>query len=511
MILINFLACALLFSIEFVLLVTPTNGKSNAKISAGSGELASYDLNVNRNGGDQNAKADATLNLKIKDLLSGDGKYEHSKGKGSSDLLITLLKSGRKLNLKQNYEKQPTELKINTELFYDFEKDNSKKITLNTDTKFPKNSLGSKNDLIINGDKYGLDVNADHSKDASQGTKSSANFALRLPSQREISGEVNRDSNARDGKHSCNSKVRLSDTLAGAAGKKSRTLLITSSVTDGSLDPLLFNVHLTTKYSDFDNKDLSFDAKFKHLPKGHFKTAVAELKLSGTQVPNEVDVVLNIEEYCPIHAVYKTSLRYGNQADISINGKYKYGERGVEPSTYEINASAQIPESKLRSVSITSNGNLKLPKLEDENGATEVELNLSGNVNEKKLSFKTNGKASKRDGNLHIEANLPDADPFTLGLTYAYSQTSTDSIPPTKTHDARGTVDVRYGGGKTVAFSGEAKVVEDKEFDVHGKLQTSYEQARNLDLRLRGTVSLFLLAFVIPIVFWIDFDFFVFN
>lgn len=474
------------FSLDFALSLTKKNAKSHAKVSSSSEELASYDVNVNLNGGDTSAKTDGTVTLSVKDVLKGSGRFEEQKSKGLFELLITLVRSGRKLNLKDNYEYSDSELKINSELYYDYEKDNAKKIAIKTDTKYLKNTLNTKNELDVNGEKYALDFNVGHTEDAAHRTKTNGDFKLRLPSQREISGDVSRESGAKGEKHSCQSTLRLKDTLSN---KKSRTLTFTGSVTDGQLDPLLFNVNLNTKFVNFENKDLVLDAKFKHLPTGHFKTAVGELKLSGAQVPNPVEVVLSIDEYCEVHAVYHSILKYGSQTDIKINGNYNVGERGGEPSKFEIKTSANVPDAKWKQIQLTSSGELKLPRSDDENGLTEVVLKLNGNVDDQQIRFDTNGNVGKQSGQLKLNVNLPENDPVTLDLNYNYNEVSTDSNPPIKTQSAKGSVDVKYGKGKSVVFSGDAKVTQDKEFDIHGTLQTSYEQARNLELRLRGTVS----------------------
>lgn len=105
----------------------------------GTNELASYSASGER-GDTTNAKFD----IAIKDILNGNGDLKSVKGKGTVAVLVGLTRIDRKLKLEGDFNIAQPVYDVNTKFFYDFEKDNNKKIEFNTNSRVEFKNIDSK-------------------------------------------------------------------------------------------------------------------------------------------------------------------------------------------------------------------------------------------------------------------------------------------------------------------------------------------------------------------------------
>lgn len=124
-----------------VLLLTAKKATSNAKFYVGSNELASYDLNVDRT---DDKNLNGAFNLKVKDTIDGRGTFKSNNGKGDGNVLMTLLKADRKFKITTTFNIAAPIYDMKTEFFYNFEKENDKKITFDTKNRVTKGTFDSK-------------------------------------------------------------------------------------------------------------------------------------------------------------------------------------------------------------------------------------------------------------------------------------------------------------------------------------------------------------------------------
>lgn len=133
----NFLL--LFYSLKFLLDSSNVQFKSNANLLEGSNEVASYKASGKR--GD---KTEGTFEVVVKDVLTGNGDLKSVKGKGTLAVLLALTRIDRKLKLESEFNiAQPT-YDVNSKFFYDFEKDNNKKIEFTTKSQIEYKNLDSK-------------------------------------------------------------------------------------------------------------------------------------------------------------------------------------------------------------------------------------------------------------------------------------------------------------------------------------------------------------------------------
>lgn len=450
----------------------------------GSAEWVSYKANLVRNGGDVNQPIEGSLDIKVKDLLDVSSNYNSLKRAGKGWVLVSLPKLPRKVKLESTYNLAAPRLDLDNVIFYDFEKDNAKKIVLNTKNKYSKTSLDSKNTLELGGEKYVVNVDGSRSGESFNNGEIKGKALVRLPSQRELTAELNRKMYIKATPIEGTITAKITDTLGPAAGKKTRSLSHTGTIKNGDLKERLFDLVVGVEFKDFEGKNVLVNAAFTHLPKGHFKSGSAAITVSGALVPNTFDVLVSVDEYCPIHAVYKVSAKYGGTVNFNVDGNFHVGERGVKPTSYALSANAAIPQSKLKSVTLSTSGSLLRPAVSDANSQYDVKFEIKGGVNDKQLALNTQGKLGASKGNIDASLNLPDIAPVTVDLSYARS--GDDS---SENRHAEGSVTVNYGNGKLVKFTGNVDSEKNRKVKIQASLQTPYEKAKSSDLSFETAVS----------------------
>lgn len=124
-----------------VVLLTPKKATSNSKLYVGSNELASYDVTVDRT---DDKNMNGVFNMKVKDTVDGTGTFKSNNGKGDGNILLTLQKVDRKFKISSTFNIAAPIYDMKTEFFYNFEKENDKKITFDTKNRITKGSFDSK-------------------------------------------------------------------------------------------------------------------------------------------------------------------------------------------------------------------------------------------------------------------------------------------------------------------------------------------------------------------------------
>ncbi len=122
-------------------MLTPKKATSNSKLYAGSNELASYDVNVDRT---DDKNMNGVFNMKVKDTVDGVGSFKSTNGKGDGNLLLTLQKVDRKFKINTTFNIAAPIYDMKTEFYYNFEKENDKKITFDTKNRVSRGSFDSK-------------------------------------------------------------------------------------------------------------------------------------------------------------------------------------------------------------------------------------------------------------------------------------------------------------------------------------------------------------------------------
>lgn len=460
-------------------LVSPKVGQLNGKAIADTTEFITLNAVLNRNAGDANAPTTGTLDFTVHEIVTAHGEYNSLKGNGKSEFIITFPKVDRKVKVDTKYEVTSNKFDLRNDFYYNFEKDDTRHVAFDTKNKYTSTSFDSVNEVDINGEKFHFEIDGTKSGEWKKG-KYSGKFLLRLPTEREIAGTYDRTADLNAPKATGHGNIKITDTTV-QGGRKTRSFELDGSLKEGNREQRLFDILHKVTLTDFDGKSIVIDNHVNHLPKGHFKSALANVKISGS-IPHPVELYIAIDEYCAIHAVYNANFKYGNAGTVQLNGDYYIGEAGKKPNTYKLTGQVSVPQSKLKQLSFDTRGSLKYPDLKsDPNGQFDYEFKFNSKLNEKNIDINTNGKFSKSTGDLSLNVKLPETDPFAVDLDYNY-----DHKAEQESYHGAGNVQVRYGNGKNIKFSGDAKVIEGKELSYHGSINTPYEKAKSLDFTFKG-------------------------
>lgn len=464
--------------LEYKLSVTPKHAETNGKILADTTELVKFNAVLNRNAGDINTPITGTLELNVHDLVTANGNYESVKGDGKSNLIVAFSRLDRKIKVDTTYNHGAHKFDLRNDFYYNFEKDNTRHIAFDTKNEYQDNKLQSLNEIDINGEKIQFNIDGTGTGNFKKGVQN-GKFLLRLPTQREISGSLDRNVDFTSEKAFGHGIIKLTDKLAKAGGK-SRSAQLEFTLKDGNFESRLFDTTHKATFIDFDGKDIVITNHVKHLPKGQFKQFGSTLKIGGSSVPNAVEFGLGVDEYCSVHAVFHASAKYGNSVTVGLNGDYAIGEPGAKPSTFKLSGDVALPQTKLKQLSFNSRGSAKYPEPKDHNGQYEYDFKFNGKVNDKDLSFETNGKANPSSGDLSLAVKVPETEPFALELSYNRKDEAEQQL-----HHAQGNVQVRYGNGKNIKISGDSKIIENKEISFVGSIVTPYEKAKSMDVTFK--------------------------
>lgn len=462
---------------DFKFLVQPKLVQTGGKVVADTTEIVNFNAVLNRNGGDLNVPVTGTIDVSVPEFVIAHGEYRSLKGDGKSDFVITFPKFDRKVKVDTTYNCGPNKFDLRNDFYYNFEKDNSRHIAVDTKNKYTSTSFDSVNEVDINGEKYQFEIDGSKSGDYHNG-KQNGKFVLRLPTQREISGALTRQIDLTSPKGSGHGNIKLTDTVT-QPGRKSRSIELDGTLKEANREQRLFDTLHKLTFTDFDGKQIVVDSHVSHLPKGDFKSALAAVKVSGA-IPHPVEFTVTINEYCPVHAIFGANFKYGNIGALNLNGDYYIDEPGKKPITFKLNGEVSVPQSKLKQLSFDTRGSFKYPNLKaDPNGIFDFDFKFNTKLNEKNVAVDTKGKLSKKNGDLSLSVKLPEIEPFAADVDYKYDQQA-------EQYHAGGNVQVRYGNGKNIKFSGDGKLIEGKEFSYHGSINTPYEKAKSLSVTFKS-------------------------
>lgn len=423
------------YKFTFVLKATNKDFHSDAKALVGSTELATYKVD-----GEKGDNMNGKFEVFVKDVLKGDGEFKATKGKGDASALFSIGKLDRKLKIDSKFNINAPVYDISTDFFYDFEKDNTKKVHFDTKNKFSKGNVDSKNNFEVLSEKYSLNFNGQQTGTLEDGLIK-AKFDVGLPTGRQISGDLNRDVHVKEDKGTGNFDLKFSDKLPS---KKTRSFAVNAKFVGEDMKAKHFELTHQIKYNDFDGKNIIVDSYSKHFAKGPGKNSyTGSIKAQGSLLaqPSEFKVV--VAEYTDTNAVYEFSGKYGDQFNGAVGGKYVTGDR-ASPTTHEFKATLNVPNTKLEKLEFESNGKF----LPSETDLKFVEFKYLGRVavNNKELKVETNGKGNGQHGSGSIKVFLPDQAPLSANGGYVYEEGNEDTL------NAQANLKVNYGKDKEIYF-----------------------------------------------------------
>lgn len=301
---------------------------------------------------------------------------------------------------------------------------------------------------------------------------------MTLPNGREMSGNIEREARLKQDVGSGNLLISLKDILPS---KKTRSLVVTGTLSDANIRSKLFKLVHQATYTDFDGRDIVLSTNFRNVPKGEFKNGAAVLNLRGTMLTEVIDLQISADEYCHEHAIYTASAKYGGLFNFNINGNYYVGG-GKKPTTYDVKTIINIPNTAIKSVSVQSNGKFLVPQTESD--SYEGQFKVTGTLDTKAFSFDTTLKGNGKVGSGNLKFNVPDIDPFSVDGTYNINIEDVNG-------DGKATLNVHYGKDKTVSVTTDVKVAAGgDDVAVQAGLKTPFDNAKNIDFTFKQVSAL---------------------
>lgn len=324
---------------------------ANSKVTVGKTEFANFESKLTY--GNQMV---GSLKATVADALTADGTFQATKGKGNAVINASI--KDRKLKAETQFTIQKPTYDFSTDIFYDYEKDNTKKVHFSTQNNIQDNSLASKNEVEVFSERYAFNVDATNDGSFTNG-KQKGSAEVQLPTGRKVFFNADRDVKfSNEGKGSGTFHLTATDELPN---KQQRQAIVDMKMNDLSPKLGFFDFVGSIKYKQYDNKDLKVQITAKNLQKGHhYSTASGSLQVDGALVPQVATIKINLDEYCDNHAIYSASGKYGQVGDIDINGKF-YVANKDRPHSHDFSGTLNLPNTKLQKLTVTSNGQLTEP------------------------------------------------------------------------------------------------------------------------------------------------------
>lgn len=456
----------------FDLSIAGKTGHTNGKVLYDSVEYVKFDGELSR--------ADTTtgkFEASVHELLTAHVNFNQNKGELKSDLVINFIKFGRKVKVDTKYSRTSSKLDFHNDFYYDFERDDTRHISIDSKNKYSTSSVNSVNEVTINGEKFELIGDGKRSGQYTNG-KQEGSLTLRLPTQREFTATLNREVNFSGPKSTGHGTIKLIDT--NGATKKSRSVEFEGNLKDGNREKGFFDMHHKLTLINFDGQKIEAKSQLKRLPKDQFKMALVTFDASGA-IPTPVSFSVGLDEYCAVHAIYHAKAKFGDRAEIDFSGNYAVGEAEKTPATFKLTGKVAVPQTKLNDLTFDTSGSLKYPDVQNVDGVYQYNFDFNSKLGDKDVAVKTSGKTSLHNGDVALSIKLPETQPFDLNVGYTF-----DHQPEQASYKASGSVEVHYGNGKTINVSGDVSSKEHKMRTFHVSAVTPYEKAKNLDFTFKS-------------------------
>lgn len=359
--------------VTIVMKNTDKEHSASSKVTVGKSEFANWESKLTYGN-----NMVGSMKASVTDAITADGTFQSNNGKGTATINAAI--KDRKVKADTQFTVQKPTYDFETDIFYDYEKDNTKKVHFETKNKIDDNSLESKNQVEVFSERYGFNVDANKEGSFLNG-KQKAAAEVQLPTGRKLSIKAEREARMASGKGDGQLHMTATDELPN---KQQRQAVLDVKVNDLNPKAGFFDYNGSLKYRGYDNKDLKVQVGAKNLKKGEFSTAAGSLQVDGTLVPEVTTLNLKLDEYCDNHAIYSLTGKYGQLGDIDVNGKFYVGST-ARPHSHDFNGVLNMPNTKLQKLIVTSNGQLTEPA--DPEGTYLIKLVLVSMLLDARIFF----------------------------------------------------------------------------------------------------------------------------
>lgn len=424
-----------------------------------------------------------SLKATIKDNANIDGSFESKRGKGRGEVTAAL--KDKKIRAETTFTIQKPTFDISADFYYDYEKDNSKKVHFSTQNKVESQSFDSKNAVEIFSERYAMNVAASNQGQFPNG-KQKVNVEVQLPTGRKFSFDGNRELNLQDGKGNAKVHFTATDELPN---RQQRQLIVDAKANDINTKEKFFDYSGTFKYKNYDNKDIKLGLNLKNLAKGHFSTANGNLQIDGGLMPHTLTANIKLDEYCSEHAIYSFNSKYGDIGDVDLSGKF-YVANKDRPHSHEFTGTLNVPQTELKKLIVTSKGEVAEPA--DENGVYGVKYTGSFDYTGNKIQIDTEVNFSKTKGTGKASLQLPNQKPISGDFKFNYNHKDSGDLALNLNYDGKKFATTMKGqmpDEKSLNFAATLKGDLQQFSDVTFNLDAKQSEENNLIAKINGKVD----------------------
>ncbi|GLV37036.1 apolipophorin [Carabus blaptoides fortunei] len=426
--------------------------------------------------GVRGANPSGTLSVFVVNLVDAKGQFRTTGGKSTGHVVIDIPKLGRKIKAETSITCQDPTHNVMVNVYFDFEKDNTNKLHIETNNEINPKSFESKNKIQFVNHK--LEANAKGKMDGKfdDGTMS-GDFDVLLPNGHYITGNLNRELHVVSGVANGHAEVSLQcSETKGAPAKK---LSIKGEVKNTNFKKHIVDLLYHIVAENHDGKNIQADIKLVHNHDGTKHNSLVKTKLYGSAMTNPLEYEYDTK-YDQHEGEHKLTASYGPKLATQISGKYSAHGPGT-PSSGSLNLQATLPNDNVHHIELSLGGNVK--EALEADGKHEAGCDISATINkEKKLSLKGHVEASRHEGKFDVDLTMPNGDPLGLGGNYKREKTEHGGKCHCDLH-------LKYAKDKEVKAGMNIHKVSDDEVDADLDLVTSVGAVKHINLQLKNKKS----------------------
>ncbi|KAH8339521.1 hypothetical protein KR059_007845, partial [Drosophila kikkawai] len=470
---------------QWILKANGTPDKTSAEFRANRDSIEIVKLN-GESQHPQDKVASVKLNLIVKNLLIAKGDFRVAKN-GKGELLASFetqkTEPKHKLEVDSKFHILNPKYDIDTTITLDGEK----KLHVKSENTIDKSKFTTKNIAEANEKKLSFEANGSVKGENRENGEIQGSFTLTTPSGRIIDGSVNRKVStiAKTGITQGNIDGKISDTSSG--GK--RSLTIKGKLDRWSPKTKEFLVNTNLIFTDVDDQKSELSYQIKLQPKGESaKNLEFKLNAQGKPINEPIDVTLVLNDFSPQSASVVLSTKYGDSAAFTLNGNFNNNNQ----KSYELEANLNIPKSNFKFFNIRSNGKLLLASTQDSVnvGSYDVVLFVDAKNGQGQYArINTLWKGTSKSGIYEFDAQTNKMkSPLKFNGKYQKDTEKKDNIGEVVTGHQNylfngqcGEKYLKTEGSITYGFN---------KTDLAFKLDTSYENAKDLEVNIKSEKSL---------------------
>lgn len=222
------------------------------------------------------------MKVTVPEVLNANGNFKSTDGVGNGMLMIDVPKMGRKIKAESKFTCKDPVHNLDLDVYFDFEKDNSKKLSVSTHNELTKHSVDSKNKADLLGHTMSFNVKGNMDGSFRDG-KMNGEFDVTLPNKYYMHGKLDRQIKTKDDIMNGNAHAFV-EMKTSKDAPKGMKLDIKGKAVDSNPREHVFDFTWNIVASNHDDKDVKLDIEMKHKHEGDKKKSLYKV-ITPPEVP----------------------------------------------------------------------------------------------------------------------------------------------------------------------------------------------------------------------------------